>query len=192
MAKLDKTNKDFIEAHATMLRHPDKYKIDYFPGNGEDLRFVREQMVQRFKQTQMRFELEMFWDKKQWADDSDFWAWFGASRERTALFHAFNLDDHPDGWSVSSMANFIRRDRSSVSRELTECHSLGFIYRNKSEDKQRLYLPTERLLNNGTWYCEYFVDKQLAMDVIAERSLFFEYRKTERQHLNIKNDNSKN
>ena len=173
---------DFIHTHNTKRLHGDKYKIEYFPTDGDELRAVRQEMLLRFKQTQMMFELDMFWDKQQWAQDSDFWAWFGASRQRTSLFHAFNLQGHSDGWTVNKMAEFIKRDRSSVSKELTECHTHGFIYRDKSEGKQRHYHASERLINNGNWYTEYFVDKQLAMDEYEDRSAFFLYRKTEREH----------
>ena len=38
----ERENKDFISTHNTMLKHPDKYKMDYFPVDGEDLREVRE------------------------------------------------------------------------------------------------------------------------------------------------------
>ena len=68
----ERENKDFISTHNTMLKHPDKYKMDYFPVDGEDLRLVRERMVQTFKQTQMEMELKMYHDKKEWAKDSEF------------------------------------------------------------------------------------------------------------------------
>ena len=176
-------NKDFISKHNTMLKNPDKYKMNYFPVDGEDLRSVRESMVQTFKQTQMEMELKMYHDKKEWAKDSELWAWFGASRERSALLHAFNLNGHPNGWTVNEMADYLQRDRTSVSRDLTECHKKGFIYRDKSDGNQAAYHPTERLINNGTWYAEYYVDLIISLTEASSRQWFIEYRKIEKQHL---------
>lgn len=176
-------NDDFIHKHNTMLRHPDKYKMDYFPVSSEDLRRVREKMVQTFKQTQMQMELQMYHDKKQWAKDSEFWEWFSASRERSAIFHVFNLTDYPDGWTVSAMADFLQRDRTAVSRDLTDCQQKGFIYREKSEGNQAAYHPSERLLNNGTWYAEYYTDLVISLTEVSSRQLFIDYRKVEKKHL---------
>jgi len=174
---------DFISKHKTMLRHPDKYKMDYFPVDGQDLRAVREAIMQTFKQTQMEMELKMYHDKKEWAKDSDLWRWFGASRERTALLHAFNLDGYPNGWTVNEMADYLQRDRTSVSRDLTDCHKKRFIYRDKSDGNQAAYHPTERLINNGTWYSEYYVDLIISLQEASARQWFIEYRKIEKQHL---------
>lgn len=176
-----KQHKDFIDAHNEMLNK--RNKIEHFPTNGKDLRKVREQMVRRFVQTQMQMELQMYWDKKEWMLDSDLWAFFGASRERSAIFHLFNLDDRPYGWTVNMVSEYLNRDRSAVSRDLTECHTLGYIVRNKEPGKQRYYLPTPRLLNNGIWYAEYYVDLNLSMENEKDRRLFFDYRKAERQAL---------
>jgi predicted transcriptional regulator len=179
-----KQHKDFIDAHNEMLKTASpiqqKQKIEHFPTNGSDLRKVRSEMVRRFVQTQMQMELQMYWDKKEWMLDSDLWAFFGASRERTAIFHLFNLDGRPHGWTVNMVSEHLNRDRSAVSRDLTECHTLGYIVRNKETGKQRYYLPTERLLNNGTWYAEYYVDLNLSMENEKDRRLFFDYRKAER------------
>jgi len=174
---------DFIDTHSKILRYPDKYKMDYFPVSGEDLRLVREEMVQTFKQTQMQMELQMYHDKKQWAKDSEFWEWFCASRERSAIFHVFNLSGYPDGWTVSAMANFLQRDRTAVSRDLTDCQQRGFIYREKSDGNQAAYHPTERLINNGTWYAEYYTDLIISLTEASARQWFIEYRKIEKQHL---------
>ncbi len=179
----ERLNKDFISKHDTMLKHPDKYKMDYFPVDGEDLRSVREAMVQMFKQTQMEMEIQMYHDKKNWAKDSDLWAWFGASRERSVYLHAFNLDGYPNGWTVNEMADYLQRDRTSVSRDLTDCHQKGFIYRDKSFGNQAAYHPTERLINNGTWYAEYYVDLIISLTEASARQWFIEYRKIEKQHL---------
>ena len=173
-----KQHNDFIDAHNEMLNK--RNVIEHFPTSGSDLRKVREEMVKRFVQTQMQMELQMYWDKKEWMLDSDLWAFFGASRERTAIFHLFNLDDKPDGWTVNMVSEYLNRDRSAVSRDLTECHGLGYIVRNKEHGKQRYYLPTPRLLNNGTWYAEYYVDLNLSMENEKDRRLFFDYRKAER------------
>ena len=186
----ERENNDFISKHNTMLKHSDKYKMQFFPVDGDELRSIREAMVQTFKQTQMEMELTMYWDKKSWSQDSDFWAWINASRERSAIFHLFNLKGYPDGWTVSMVSEYLGRDRTSVSRDLTDCQQRGFIYRNKSFDKQRYYLPSERLLNNGTYYAEYYVDLVLSQELEADRRTFFDYRKHERQHLSkaIKSD----
>ena len=184
---MTKQHKDFIAAHNEMLKTAssiqEKHKIEHFPSSGSDLRKVRSEMVKRFVQTQMQMELQMYWDKKEWMLDSDLWAFFGASRERTAIFHLFNLDGKPHGWTVNMVSEYLKRDRSAVSRDLTECHTLGYIVRNKKPGKQRFYLPTERLLNNGTWYAEYYVELNLSMENEKHRRLFFDYRKAERQAL---------
>ena len=179
----ERETKDHITTHNTTLMHPDKYKMNYFPVDGEDLRSVREAMVQIFKKTQMEMELKMYHDKKEWAKDSELWAWFGASRERSAIFHVFNLSGYPDGWTVSAMADFLQRDRTSVSRDLTDCQQKGFIYRDKSDGNQAAYHPTERLINNGTWYAEYYVDLIISLTEASARQWFIEYRKIEKHHL---------
>jgi hypothetical protein len=159
------------------------YKEIFVAPDLDSLRQVRAKMLSDFKQSQMKMELEMYWDKKVWAEDSAFWQWFGASRERTALFHLFNLQGYPDGWTNSMIADYLQRDRSAVTRELTECQQNGFIYRNPQEGKQRYFLPSERLISNGDWYAEYYVDLVIRMNENNSRRLFNDYRTTEKKHI---------
>ena len=53
--------------------------------------------------------------------------------------HAFNLDGYPNGWTVNDMADYLQRDRSAVSRDLTDCQQKGFIYRDKKDGNQAAY-----------------------------------------------------
>ena len=159
------------------------YEESFIAPDIDSLRQVRAKMLKDFKQSQMLMELQMYWDKKVWAEDSDFWQWFGASRERTAIFHLFNLQGYPDGWTNSMVADYLQRDRSAVTRELTECQQNGFIFRNAKDGKQRHFLPSERLLMNGNWYAEYYVDLVIRMNKDNSRRLFHDYRINEKTHI---------
>ena len=69
--------------------------------------------------------------------------------------------------------------RETISRLLSECHALGFIYRNKSKGFQRFYLPSQHLLDNGTWYAEYYVSQILSIESWPERAGFFNLKRVE-------------
>ena len=58
----ERENNDFIDAHNTMMKRPDKYKIDYFPVNGEDSgKCVRRRLG---LETQCEMEYELYKRKK--------------------------------------------------------------------------------------------------------------------------------
>ena len=54
--KAEGENNDFIDAHNTMMKRPDKYKIDYFPVNGQELREMREALLLGCLETQCELE----------------------------------------------------------------------------------------------------------------------------------------
>lgn len=151
----------------------------YTPIHEAEYQRVREDMLNRYKQSQMQFELQLFKDRQQWIIDDPLSEWFLASRERTALFHRFNLDGFPDGHTVSMESRALGIDRSQMSRMLSEAHTLGFIYRNKKPKKQRFYLPSQHLLNNGTWYAEYYVSQILSIERWPDREGFFNLKRVE-------------
>ena len=151
----------------------------YSPVSAKDYEKVRDDLLLRYKQSQMQFELQLFKDRQQWIIDDPLSDWFLASRERTALFHRFNLDGFPDGHTVSMESESLGIDRSQMSRMLSEAHSLGFIYRNKRPKKQRFYLPSQHLLDNGTWYSEYYVSQILSIERWPDREGFFNLKRVE-------------
>ncbi len=181
MTKLDKKT-DFIDAHNTMLRHPDKYKIEYFPVDGQELRQMREDMIIDFVETQCELEVALYFAKKNWNVDSDLARFIHASRERQTIFWCFNKKGYEDGWTVSMMADFLDMDRTQCSKILSAMHENKYISRNSNEGFQRYYLPSERLLNNGKYFCEHYVDLTLRLTESNERVAFFNYRAAERIH----------
>ena len=151
----------------------------YRPVNEMEYQKARNDLLRRYKESQMQFELQLFRDRQQWIIDDPLSDWFLASRERTALFHRFNLQGFPDGHTVSMESEALGIDRSQMSRMLSEAHSLGFIYRNKKPKKQRFYLPSQHLIDNGTWYAEYYVSQILSIERWPDREGFFNLKRVE-------------
>ena len=150
---------------------------------------VRKQMLEEFKQTQMDFELELYSDRQKWILEDPLSAWFLKTRERTAIFHRFNLNlRFPSGHTVSMLSKALDLTRSSTSRLLSEAHSLGYIYRNKEQGYQRYYLPSQHLLRNGEWYSEYYVNQILARETNIKRFSFFNYKRVEKLTRNKMSD----
>ena len=162
---------------------PEEYKklMDY--GNEsvseEEYGALRTKLLKEFKETQIQLELQIFCDRQQWVQEDELSAWFLASRERLALFHRFNLQGFPDGHTVSMESKALGIDRSQMSRMLSEAHGLGFIYRNKEPKKQRFFLPSQHLLDNGTWYAEYYVSQILSTEKIRARGAFIDLKRAE-------------
>lgn len=176
----ERENNDFIDAHNTMMKRPDKYKIDYFPVNSQELREMREALLLGCLETQCELEYELYKSKKEWAKDSDIAHFLNSSRERQQMFWAFCRQGYDDGWTVSMMAEHLDRDVSATSRDLTLMQKKQFIYRNKKEGNQRYYLPSQRLINNGKYFVEHYVDLTLRLTETPARFAFFSYRTAER------------
>lgn len=174
-------NKDFIHAHNTMMKHPDKYKIEYFPVNGQELREMREKLLTDCLETQCELEYQLYKHKKQWAEDSDIAHFINSSRERQQIFWAFNRKGFENGWTVSMMSEYLERDVSATSKDLSLMQKKQYIYRNKKEGFQRYYLPSERIINNGKYFVEHYVDLTTSLTETPERMAFFNYRAAERQ-----------
>lgn len=178
--RLMNNNKDFMTAHTKMLRH-DKYKLEYFPIDGQDLREMREKLLIDCLETQCELEYQLYKIKKQWAQDSDLAHFINSSRERQQMFWAFNRQGFENGWTVSMMAKHLDRDVSATSKDLSLMQKKQYIYRNKKEGFQRYYLPSERILNNGRYFVEHYVDLTIALTESPKRNAFFDYRAAERQ-----------
>jgi predicted transcriptional regulator len=164
-----------------MMRHPDKYKLEYFPVDGQQLREMREKLLTDCLETQCELEYQLYKHKKQWADDSDIAHFINSSRERQQIFWAFNRKGYENGWTVSMMAEYLDRDVSATSKDLSLMQQKKYIYRNKSEGYQRYYLPSERVINNGKYFVEHYVDLTTSLTESPERLAFFQYRAAERQ-----------
>ena len=153
---------------------------EYEPVSEHDYQAVRKNLKKQYKETQMRFELQLFHDRQRWSEDDPLSKWFLATRERTAIFHMFNLtSQYPQGLSVGMVSRFLNIARSTTSRLLTEAHTLKFIYRNKKEGLQRFYLPSQHLLDNGDFYSEYYIDQILSIETWPDRMGFFELKRVE-------------
>ena len=179
--KVEQNDKDFIHAHNTMMTHPDKYKLEYFPVDGQELREMREKLLTGCLETQCELEYLLYKHKKQWAEDSDIAHFINSSRERQQIFWAFNRKGYENGWTVSMMAEYLDRDVSATSKDLSLMQKKKYIYRNKSEGYQRYYLPSERVINNGKYFVEHYVDLTTSLTESPERMAFFQYRAAERQ-----------
>lgn len=174
-------NNDFIHAHNNMMKRPDKYKLEYFPVNGQQLRQMREKLLTDCLETQCELEYQIYKHKKQWAADSDLCQFINSSRERQQIFWAFNRKGFKDGWTVSMMSEYLERDVSATSKDLSLMQQKKFIYRNVETGKQRYYLPTERIINNAKYFLEHYVDLTTSLTETPERMAFFNYRVAERQ-----------
>ena len=175
----------FRDVRQTTFSSPEEYKINYNNLSHETLKKLKDQMIIEFKQTQCQLELQMYFDKKKWSEDSDFCEWIYASKDRQAYFHLFNLIGYSNGWSVSMVADFLGRDRTACSKDLSDMQQREYIYRNKSEGYQRHYLPSKRLLDNGNFYANYYVDLTLELTEFKERKRLFELRIAEREYLTV-------
>jgi len=147
--------------------------------NNEVYEASRTQDRYLFKKSQMLFELACYRDRQKFMEDDTVPKWFLATYERKALFFLFNLSGFPNGHTVNEVSRSVNIARSTTSRLLTEAHQLKFIYRNPEEGFQRYYLPTERLLEVGNLYCEYYIDRLLEVDPANTRQAFYEYKCTE-------------
>ena len=179
MSKHDK-QKDFIEAQETQLADEDK--LPHFPTDGDDLRDFRESLIQRFIQTQIKLEHQIYLDKKKWSENDEMARWTFATPNRQMVFWMFAMKGIGEGFSVSRAADYLQRDRASVSKDLSELHGFKYILRNTKEGYQRYYLPSQRLLNNAAWYSNYYVDLTLSLTEDKNRGAFFEYRSAERDY----------
>jgi len=175
----------FRDVRQTVFRTPEDYEIDYNNLSTETLKKLKNQMIIEFKQTQCQLELQMYFDKRKWSDDSDFCEWIFASKDRQAYFHMFNLTGYKNGWLVSMVSDFLGRDRTACSKDLSDMQQRGFIYRNKSKGYQRHYLPSKRLLDNGDFYSNYYVDLTLQLTEFQERKRLFDLRIAEREYLSV-------
>ena len=154
---------------------------EYQPVSQTDYQRARKQLLERYKESQMRFELQVFKDRQQWIKDDPLSDWFLATRERTAIFHQFNLTkENPNGQTVTMISKSLSMPRETISRLLSECYALGFIYRNKAKGFQRYYLPSQHLLDNGAWYAEYYVSQILSIESGPERAEFFNLKRVEK------------
>jgi len=174
------TQTDFISAQETQLA--DEHKIPHYPTDGNDLRDFRESLIQRFVQTQIKLEHQIYLDKKKWSQYDEVARWTFATPNRQMLFWMFAMDSIGEGFSVSDAADYLQRDRASVSKDLSELHGFKYILRNTKEGYQRYYLPSQRLLNNAAWYSNYYVDLTLSLTEDKNRGAFFEYRSAERDY----------
>ena len=153
---------------------------EYKPVSETDYQRAREELLERYKETQMGFELQLFKDRQQWVKEDALSEWFLATRERTAIFHQFNLTrENPNGQTVGMISQSLSIPRETISRLLSECHALKYIYRNKCKGFQRYYLPSEHLLKNGTWYAEYYVSQILSIERWPNREGFFNLKRVE-------------
>ena len=176
----DDKKTDFIKAQE--MEFSDENKLPHFPTNGNDLRDFRESLIQRFIQTQIKLEHQIYLDKKKWSENDEIARWTFATTNRQMVFWMFAMDGIGEGFSVSMAADYLQRDRASVSKDLSELHGFKYILRNTKEGYQRYYLPSQRLLNNAAWYSNYYVDLTLSVTEDKNRGAFFEYRSAEREY----------
>ena len=153
---------------------------DYKPVSEKDYRAVRADLKEQYKESQMHFELKLFKDRQNWSNEDPLSEWFLNTRERTAIFHLFNLtSEYPNGLTVGMVSRLLNIPRSTISRLLTEAHTLGFIYRNKLDGFSRYYKPSQHLLDNGDFYAEYYIDCILSIESWPQRSGFFNLKRVE-------------
>ena len=173
-------NTDFIEAQETELG--DEHKIPHYPTDGNDLRNFRESLIQRFIQTQIKLEHQLYLDKKKWSEYNEIARWTFATPNRQMVFWMLAMKGIGEGFSVSRAADYLQRDRASVSKDLSELHAFKYILRNTKEGYQRYYLPSQRLLSDAAWYSNYYVELTISLTEDKNRAAFFEYRSAERDY----------
>ena len=173
--------RDFIGKQEVMLTDKND-RLKNFPSNGNDLRDFREHLTNAFLQTQIALEHVVYLDKKAWSDKNEMCEWIFATPNRQMMFWMFAKTPIVNGWTVAEAADYLKRDRTSVSKDLSDMHSRGYIYRNNKDGFQRHYLPSATLLNNALWFSEYYVDTTLRLTELSARRDFFEYRASEREY----------
>jgi len=139
----------------------------------------RAEMKAQFKKTEMQRQLQLYLDRKNWRKIDPLSEWFLQSRDRLAIFHLFNLQDYSDGLSVGQVSRALKLPRTTTSRLLMECYQKRFILKNPEEGKSRFYIPSEHLLRNGDYWCEYFIDTTLSIEGYAQRGMFFDLKRLE-------------
>jgi len=169
---------DFIAKHQG-LPDPDDI-IESMPNSGQDLRDFRQAMSKAFLQTQIHLEHMVYLDKKNWSEHHELSKFIFGSSDRQMLFWMFAIDPIGEGFSPKTAAQYLRRDRTSVSKELTTMHDLKLIYRNTKEGFQRYYLPSKKLTDSALWFAEYYVDMTLRVTEEPSRDRFFKYREAEK------------
>jgi len=158
------------------------YLISDMPENGSDLRNLRQSMSRAFLQTQINLEHIVYLDKKNWAENYPICEFIFKTPDRQMLFWMFAQDPIGEGFSPKTAAQYLQRDRTSVSKELTTMHDLKLIYRNTKEGFQRYYLPSKKLVDSALWFAEYYVDMTLSVTEEPARDRFFKYREAEREY----------
>ena len=175
---MNKRTDDFIAKHNDFDEKKDQ--INNIPTSGNDLRDFRQSMSMAFLQTQIKLEHIVYLDKKRWSESHELSSWVFGSPDRQMVFWMMAIDPIGEGFSPKMAGEYLQRDRTSVSKELTAMHDLNLIFRNPKEGFQRYYLPTQRLLDAALWFAEYYVDTTLRLTEERERRDFFEYRASER------------
>lgn len=171
---------DFIAKNKNYTNEQDT--ISAIPSNGEDLRDFRQAMSLAFLQTQIHLEHMVYLDKKNWSEHHELSKFIFGSSDRQMLFWMFAIDPIGEGFSPKTAAQYLRRGRTSVSKELTTMHDLKLIYRNPKEGFQRYYLPSKKIIDSALWFSEYYVDVTLRLTKEPARDRFFKYREAERDY----------
>jgi len=169
---------DFIAKHNQYT--DDLNTLEAMPKSGEDLRDFRQAMSKAFLQTQINLEHMVYLNKKSWSERSELSKYIFGSADRQMLFWMFAIDPIGEGFSPKTAAQYLQRDRTSVSKELTTMHDLKLIYRNTKEGFQRYYLPSKKLTDSALWFAEYYVDVTLSVTEEPARDRFFKYREAEK------------
>jgi len=159
--------------------------ISDMPQNGADLRDLRQSMSMAFLQTQIKLEHIVYLDKKNWAENYPLCEFIFKTPDRQMLFWMFAQDAIGEGFSPKTAGEYLQRDRTSVSRELTTMHDLKLITRNKKDGFQRYYLPTKKLVDSALWFAEYYVDVTLRLTKEPARDRFFAYREAEQDFFSV-------
>lgn len=174
---------DFIDQHERVCdRHGEESRLENFPSGSSDLRQFRQKMSKEFVQTQIKLEHVLYLNRKKWAEQHPLASWIFGSADRQMMFWMMAIQPIGEGFSPKTAGEYLQRDRTIVSKELTAMHDLGFIVRNNKEGFQRYYLPTQMLLDSAMWYSEYYVDVTLTATEHEARRHFFEYRSAEKQY----------
>jgi len=155
------------------------HEYEYLSVTEEQYAANRADMKKRFKQTEMLRQIKVFTDRKNWVKTDEVSNWFLQSRERLAIFHLFNISGYPEGFSVNMVSRSLELPRTTTSRLLSDCYQQRLIYKNPKKGKSRFYLPSDHILRNGDYWCEYFIDTILALEMDIDRSTFFDCKMVE-------------
>ena len=175
---------DFLDQHNHIAAPEDV--IQSMPASGSDLRELRQSMSKAMLQTQISLEHTVYLDKKGWAERHELSKFVFGSADRQMLFWMFAIDPIGEGFSPKTAGEYLQRDRTSVSKELTTMHDFKLIHRNTRTGFQRYYLPSQRLLDAAIWFAEYYVDVTLRITEEPARDRFFKYREAERAFFSAK------